>query len=144
MAAILTDEAQLEALVRTMRRIAVLGIKDGANDPDAPAYSIPAMLAESGRTVIGINPKVASALGRATLASLRDLDEAVDVLDVFRRSDTLPQHADELIALPLERRPRTVWFQSGIRNDAVAQRLVAAGMNVVQDRCLGVYTRRYR
>jgi len=67
----------------------------------------------------------------------------VDVLDVFRRSDAIPALADQLIAMPAALRPRIVWLQSGIRHDEAAGRLAAAGMRVVQDRCLGVYVKRY-
>ncbi len=144
MASILESEAELGALIRAMRTIAVVGIKDGQNDPDAPAYSIPLLLAESGRSVIGINPTIPSALGQPTLRSVAELPAAVDVIDVFRRSEALPELAEQLLALPASKRPRTVWFQSGIRHDEVAAKLVAAGMSVVQDRCLGVYARRYR
>jgi len=122
--------------------VAVVGIKD-ADRPLEPAYTIPAMLAASGRTVIGVNPVVRSALGRPTLPGVEALPAGVDVLDVFRRSDAIPALADALLALPAERRPRAVWLQSGIRHDAAAARLAAAGMEVVQDRCLGVYLRRY-
>ena len=79
----------------------------------------------------------------AVLTATNALPAAVDVLDVFRRSDAIPALADRLIALPAERRPRTVWLQTGIRHDAAAGRLAAAGMRVVQDRCLGVYAKRY-
>ncbi len=144
MARIIDTEAELADVVRSMRTVGVVGIKDGKRDPYEPAYSIPKMLAESGRAVIGINPRYPKALGQPTLASVADLPEAVDVLDVFRRIDALPELADELLALPPEKRPRLVWFQSGIRDDAVAARLTAAGMDVVQDHCLGVLARRYR
>ncbi len=140
---IVEDEAALEGIVRSMRTVAVVGIKDGSR-PDAPAYTIPAQLQRLGRTVIGINPVVPEALGRPTLARVEDLAEAVDVLDVFRRSEAIPEVADAVLALPPERRPRTVWLQSGIRHDASAERLAAAGVRVVQDRCLGVYAMRYR
>lgn len=144
MSRILESEADVAEVVRNMRTIAVVGIKDGVQDPDAPAYAIPRMLADAGHDVIGINPRVPQALGRPTLGSVEELTEAVDVLDVFRRSDALPELAGQLLALPPQRRPRTVWFQSGIRHDEVAAQLAAAGMAVVQDRCLGVYDRRYR
>ncbi|MEO5987657.1 MAG: CoA-binding protein [Candidatus Eisenbacteria bacterium] len=144
MAGIIEQEAELGALVRSMRSIAVVGIKDGEQDPDAPAYSIPLMLATSGHRVIGINPFVPEALGHATLASVGEMTEAVDVLDVFRRVTALPELAEQLLAMPASNRPRAVWFQSGIRHDGVAAKLSAAGMDVVQDRCLGVYARRYR
>jgi hypothetical protein len=135
------DEDALVAIARDLATVAVLGIRDEGH-PDAPAYTIPALLATSGARVIGVNPKLREALGSPVLGSLAELPPGVDVLDVFRRPEALPAHADELLALPPERRPRVVWFQTGIRHDEVAARLVAAGFRVVQDRCLGVYRRR--
>ena len=142
--ALVVDEAELIAIARDVHTVAVLGIKDGRRDPDAAAYTVPAMFAARGIRVIGVNPKYAEALGQPTLASLADLPGGVDVLDVFRRADAIPQHTDEILALPPERRPAVVWLQSGIRHDASAARLVAAGFRVVQDHCLGVYVRRAR
>lgn len=141
--ALVEREQDLERIVRGMHTVAVVGIKDG-RDPDAPAFSIPRQLADSGRRVIGVNPTLPEALGAPTLASVADLPPGVDVLDVFRRPDAIPALADELLALPAERRPAVVWLQTGIRHDAAAARLVAAGYRVVQDHCLGVYAQRYR
>ncbi len=138
------DEDARAAIVRAMRHVAVVGIKDRAPDPDAPAHSIPALLDEMGLTVTGVNPRVPRALGRENLPSIAALPAGVDVLDVFRRIDAIPSVADDVLALPPERRPATVWLQSGIRHDAAAARLAAAGITVVQDACLGVYARRYR
>src|SRR5204863_9587984 len=132
---------ELVAIARELRTVAVLGIKD-ADEPDAPAYSVPALLARTGVRVIGVNPRVPRALGSPTLATLAELREAVDVLDVFRRAEHIPAHADELLALPPAIRPAVVWLQSGIRHDRSAERLAAAGYRVVQDHCLGVYRRR--
>ena len=129
------------AIVRAMQTVAVLGIKDD-RDPDAPAFEIPSLLAAAGIRVIGINPRVPTALGSPTLATVAELPEGVDVLDVFRPSSAIPAHADELLALPPRQRPAVVWLQSGIRHDEAAARLVAGGYQVVQDRCLGVYSRR--
>lgn len=140
---IVTDEAALQAIVRDMRRVAVLGIKDD-RDPDAPAHAIPAMLADSGLEVVGVNPMVQSVLGKPTLDSIAELPAGIDVLDVFRRSEAIPGIADELLALPAAQRPAVVWLQTGIRHDEAAARLAAAGYTVVQDRCLGVYARRVR
>jgi predicted CoA-binding protein len=137
------SEPELEAIVRAMRVIAVVGIKD-ASRPGEPAFTNPAMLDRMGYTLIGVNPVIREALGRATLASVAELPEGVDVLDVFRRIDAIPALTDEVLALPEPRRPRVVWLQSGIRHDPSAERLAAAGMIVVQDRCLGVEASRYR
>jgi predicted CoA-binding protein len=67
-----------------------------------------------------------------------------DIVNVFRRPDAIGEVADEVLALPPERRPAVFWLQTGIRNDEAAARVAAAGIKVVQDRCLGVYSRRYR
>lgn len=139
----LDSEAELADVVRTMRTVAVVGAKSGA-DPDAPAYSIPRLMQQRGLDVTPINPTIAETLDVRSLASVGELPAAVDVLDVFRRIEALPALADELLAMPADRRPRVVWLQSGIRHDDVAERLRAAGMDVVQDRCLGVYVQRYR
>ena len=140
---ILITEEDVAPRVRAMRTIAVLGIKD-ARDPDAPAFSVPEELQRLGKQIVGINPRIAEALGAPTIASLAELPAAVDILDVFRRSDALPGITDELLALAPEKRPRLIWFQSGIRHEESAQRLAAAGFDVVQDRCLAVYAHRYR
>lgn len=140
---LLETEDAIADLVRRMKTIAVLGIQSAAK-PEAPAFTIPQLLIEMHYEVTGINPVVPEAFGRANLASVENLPAAVDVLDVFRRSDAIPAIADQLLAMPAERRPRAVWLQSGIRHDEAAARLAEAGMQVVQDRCLGVYARRYR
>jgi predicted CoA-binding protein len=73
-------------------------------------------------------------LGEVAVATLADLPEPVDVIDVFRRPQFLPAHAAEIIRLPWK--PAAVWFQLGIRNDAAAATLARAGIRVVQDRCM--------
>jgi predicted CoA-binding protein len=140
---VVETEAGLEEIVRSMRTVAVVGIKD-ARRPHEPAYTIPVMLEQLGREVTGINPTIPEALGRPTLPDVAALPGPVDVLDVFRRIDAIPALTEQLLALPAARRPRTVWLQTGIRDDASAERLASAGMRVVQDRCLGVYVMRYR
>src|SRR5262249_56563496 len=76
--------------------------------------------------------------GEPVRASLAQISEPVDILDVFRRSAQVADHTDEILAL----RPGLVWLQSGIRNDTVARTLEDAGIPVVQDRCLMVEHRR--
>ncbi len=137
-----TTETEFAEVIRGMRTVGVYGIKDGKR-PDAPAYTIPAMLAEQGYEIVGVNPTLTEALGKPVHPTLAALGRRVDVLDVFRRSDAIPELADELLALPEDQRPGTVWLQSGIRHDESARRLVEAGMNVVQDACLGVLARRH-
>lgn len=129
----LTSDQDIETVVRTARTVAVLGAHP---DQARPAHFVPAYLARNGFEVIPVNSAYEGAelFGRGVLADLRDVDRPVDVVDVFRRAEALPQHVDEILSMsPL---PKVVWFQKGIRNDEVASRLIAAGIEVVQDRCL--------
>ena len=130
---ILTDDAALRALLQTPVSLAVLGAKDGE---DEPAHYVPAYLHARGWPVIGVNPKLAGRpwLGATAVASLAELPAPVVGVEVFRRPDQLPAIVDELLALPW--RPKFVWFQLGIRHDLVAARLSAAGIDVVQSRCM--------
>lgn len=136
-------EEDLAEIVRSMRAVAVVGMQ-GEDRPDVPAYEIPRLLQQRGVRVIPVNPKLTAALGERAYPDLGSVPERFEVVDVFRRSDAVPAVAEAVIALPAERRPRVVWMQSGIRNEVAASLLTAAGVDVVEDRCLGVYASRYR
>jgi hypothetical protein len=129
---LIDDDAGLTRIFREAKRVAVLGIKAGRSEP---AFYVPAYLQAQGYGVAGVNPSLAGSevLGARVVASLADLDGA-DVVDVFRRPEFLPGHAEEILALSW--RPAVVWFQLGIRHDGAAERLARAGIRVVQDRCM--------
>ena len=127
------DDAGLTAILREGRTVAVLGAKA---DPSEAAHYVPAYLREHGYRIWPVNPRFA---GRrlhdaVTVAGLDALSEEADVIEIFRRPEYLDGHADEILALPW--RPKVVWFQLGIRNDAAAEKLARAGIRVVQDRCM--------
>jgi uncharacterized protein len=133
---LLVDQAEIDALIRQTRRVAVLGIKTEAQ-ASQPAFYVPAYLAQAGFEIIPVPvyyPAVESILGQRVYRRLVDIPGAVDLVNVFRRAQDLPPHVDDLCA----KRPKAVWFQSGIRHDAVAAQLAQAGIKVVQDRCLMV------
>lgn len=137
---LLQTDAELADLLATTRRVAVLGIKTEAQAQQA-AFYVPAYLATAGVEVIPVPvyyPQVTHILGRQVVRRLADIPGAIDLVDVFRRPQDLAPHLDDLLAA----RPRAVWLQQGIRDDAFAQRLVDAGIDVVQDRCLMVEHRR--
>ena len=138
-----TDEARLAAIVREARTVAVIGMV-GESKADRPAFRIPKTLQDLGVRVIPVNPTIADALGETAYPDVASVPVPFDVVDVFRRSERVGPIADSILALPPGRRPRVVWLQSGIRDDDAAARLTAAGIEVVQDRCLGVYAARYR
>ena len=130
---LIDDDAGLAAILRDARTVAVLGAKTG---PGEPSHYVPAYLRARGYRILPVNPKVAGQPlhGAAAVARLAEISEPVDVIEIFRRPEYLPGHADEILALP--RRPKVVWFQLGIRNAAAAEKLARAGIRVVQDRCM--------
>lgn len=127
-----TPDADLYRILAVPRSIAVLGAKSDAGE--AASY-VPKYLVERGWRAVGVNPKLAGQpwLGAPAVASLLDLDP-VEVIVVFRRPDLLPGHAAEILGLSW--RPQVVWFQLGIAHAEAAASLRAAGIEVVQDRCM--------
>jgi predicted CoA-binding protein len=129
-----TDE-EVGAIVHGAKLVAVVGMK---GEGSAPAHTIPARMREVGIRIIPVNPTIREALGVPALASLAQLNEKPDVIQIFRRPDTLGPLGDEILALPASKRPKVVWMQSGIASVPVAEKLEAAGMRVVMDRCFAV------
>jgi uncharacterized protein len=127
------DDAGLARILREARTIAVLGAK---GETTQPAYYVPAYLKARGYRVLPVNPTRSGEriLGEPVVATLADLRQPADVVEVFRRAQFLPAHAAEIVRLGW--RPSVVWFQLGIRNDAAAETLARAGIRVVQDRCM--------
>lgn len=135
------DDRQILQIVRDAKSIAVLGMQD-ERKADRPAYHVPQALHARGFEIHPVNPNIQSSLGLRAYARVADLPLAPDILDVFRRSEVIGELAEEILALPAERRPKTVWLQSGVTHPAAEAKLTAAGMQVVSDRCLAVYAAR--
>jgi predicted CoA-binding protein len=139
---LIEEEADIAALLAGLRRVAVLGIKTEAQ-ANQPAFYVPQDLADAGLEIVPVPvyyPEVTQILGQPVYRRLADIPGEIDLVDVFRRAEDIPQHLDDILA----KRPRAVWFQQGIRNDAAAEVLAKSGIAVVQDRCLMVDYRRYR
>ncbi|MFI5301920.1 MAG: CoA-binding protein [Polyangiales bacterium] len=137
----LEDDADIDRLLSVTKRIAVLGIKTEAQR-DQPAFSVPSYLKAAGFEVIPVPvyyPEATTILGVPVVRRLVDVPGEIDIVDVFRRPADVPQHLDDILA----KRPRAVWLQLGIRNEVAADRLTAAGIDVVQDRCILVEHRRW-
>ena len=137
---LIESSAGIRALLERTRRIAVLGIKT-EQQAGQPAFYVAEYAHQAGYEVIPVPvyyPEATSILGRQVYRKVADIPGDVDLVDVFRRPADIPPHVDDIIA----KRPKAVWFQSGIRNDAAAERLARAGIDVVQDRCLMVELRR--
>jgi len=138
---LLEDESRIRELIRSSKRIAVLGIRT-EKQADKAAFYVPEYLKSAGAEVIPVpvyHPDVQEILGAKVYRRLADVPGPVDIVDVFRRPKDIPEHVSDMLAL----KPRAVWFQSGIRNDEAALALAQAGILVVQDRCLMVDWRRF-
>lgn len=137
----LETDAEIGALLKRTRRVAVLGIKTEAQ-AGQPAFDVPKYLAAAGLEVVPVPvyyPETKEILGQTVYRRLQDIPGEIDLLDVFRRPTDLAAHVGDILA----KKPKAVWFQLGIRNDAVADQLASAGIDVVQDRCLMVEHRRH-
>lgn len=130
-----TDE-EIKDLLTNTKRIAVLGIKTEAQSFQ-PAFYVPQYLVSAGFEVVPVPvyyPEATQILGKKVYRSLAEIPEDIDLVNVFRRSADVARHTEDILA----KKPKAVWLQSGIRNDAVAETLAEAGIKVVQDLCLMV------
>ena len=133
---IITNSVQIGNLLQETRTIAVLGIKTEAQSSQ-PAFYVPKYLQSAGFQIIPVPvyyPQATRILEQQVYRRLIDVPIDIDLVNVFRRSEDVPLHVEDILA----KMPKAVWLQSGIRNDAVAETLAKAGIRVVQDRCLMV------
>ena len=133
---VIEDTKSIQEVIRQTKTIAVLGIKPESH-ADQPAHYVPAHMAAAGYEVIPVPvyyPDVTVILGKKVYRKLTDIGRPIDMVNVFRRPNDIPQHVDEIIAA----KPKSVWFQLGIRHQEAARRFAEAGIKVIQDRCLMV------
>lgn len=130
---LIEDDVGIRRVLRDARRIAVLGIK--TPESRQPAFYVAQYAQRAGCEIVPVPvyyPEVTEILGARVYRRVADIPGDVDMVNVFRRPKDIPPHVDDIIA----KKPKSVWFQLGIRNDAAAERLARAGIDVVQDRCL--------
>ena len=123
-----TDD--IRSLLIDANTIAMVG---ASSNPDKAAYGIMQKLQRAGYRVIPVNPHEKEVLGEKAYASLSEIPERVDIVDVFRRSEDTPPIADEAVKIGA----RALWLQSGIANEDAAARAKAGGLIVVMDACIG-------
>ncbi len=139
---ILTTDEQIKDLLKTTKRIAVLGIKTEAQ-AFQPAFYVPQYMQNAGFEIVPVPvyyPEATEILGKTVYRKLVDIPGEIDLVNIFRRSSDVAQHTEDILA----KKPKAVWMQSGIYNDAVAETLAKAGIKVVQDMCLMVEHRSLR
>ena len=129
------DAATISGILSSMKRIAVIGIKPAS--AMGPAHTVPRYLQQHGFDIVPVPvyyPEVTEILGVPVHRSLATVEPPADVVQIFRRPADVPQHVDDILAA----KPRVVWMQLGIRNEAVAETLARAGIHVIQNRCMQV------
>jgi predicted CoA-binding protein len=123
---------EVKALLEGAKNVAIVGI---SNKEDRASYQVAKWLqTHSHFTLFFVNPVIDEVLGQKTYASLGDISEQIDIVDVFRKSEDCPATLDKAIAAGA----KSIWLQLGISNDDVAELGTAAGMQVVMDRCIKV------
>jgi predicted CoA-binding protein len=125
------SDAEIGDLLRRYRRVAVVGL---SNKPDRPSHGVAAYLKRVGYDIVPVNPTIEAALGLPAVPSVRDVTPPAEIVDVFRRPEDVPSVVDDAIAAGA----KVLWLQLGIVNEPAAEKARAAGLTVVQDRCLKV------
>jgi uncharacterized protein len=135
---LIETDAGIRQVIAGTKRIAVLGIK--IEESGQPAYYVPEYAQQAGYEIVPVPvyyPDCTEILGETVYRTISAIPGDVDMVDVFRRPKDIPAHVDDIIA----KKPKSVWFQLGIRNDEAAEKLAKAGIDVIQDRCLMVELR---
>ena len=116
-------------LLKSAKTIAVVGLSD---NPMKPSFGVSQYMQSRGYRIIPVNPQISEALGEKAYASLLDIPEKVDIVDVFRRSDAVPEIVDQAIELKVP----ALWLQETVVHEEAAQKAREAGMLVVMDKCI--------
>jgi len=125
----LSADDEIGKLLTNSKTIAVVGLSDS---PLRPSHGVAAYMQTHGYRIIPVNPTIKGALGEKAVGALSDVKERIDIVDVFRRSDAIPEVVDEAIRLKVP----AIWMQEGVIHEAAAEKAKKAGIFVVMDRCI--------
>ena len=129
--AIITNHDEIRTLLGGSHSIAVVGL---SARPDRDSYRIAEYLMSAGYRIFPVNPLITSVFGIEGHPSLESIQEPIDIVDIFRRTEFVSDIVDAAIRV----HARTVWMQVGIIDEVAAERAAAAGLNVIMDRCIMV------
>ena len=125
-------EAEVQEIIKNMRTIAIIGI---SNTPDRPSFRVADYLQNKGFKIIPVNPVLKEVLGEKAYPDLKAIPKElhpIDVVDIFRKSETVPEIVKEAIAIGA----KVIWMQEGVVNNKAANEARAAGLKVVMNRCI--------
>lgn len=122
---------EIKHILQTKKRIAVVGLSD---NPERESYGVSKAMKEAGYEIIPVNPTIDETLGLKAVDSLEDIEGHVDIVDVFRRSEYLPEIAEQTVAIGAD----VFWAQQGVANEEAYDYLKEHGVTVIMDRCIKV------
>ena len=120
---------EITELLKRAKTIAVVGLSDS---PLRPSHGVSAYMQSQGYRIIPVNPAIKGALGEKAVASLADIKDKIDIVDVFRRPEAVPEVVDEAIQVGAS----AIWMQEGVIHEAAAAKARQAGIFVVMDKCI--------
>ena len=124
-----TESDRITDLLKTAKAIAVVGLTDS---PLRPSYGVSHYMRSQGYRIIPVNPNITEWMGEKAYASLLDVPEKIDIVDVFRRSDAVPEVVEQAIQI----KAPAIWLQEGVIHEAAAEKARQAGMFVVMNKCI--------
>ena len=119
----------IQDLLQRAKTIAVVGLSDS---PMRPSYGVSAYMQSQGYKIIPVNPSISEALGEKSYASLAEIPDKIDIVNIFRRSEYVPEIVDQAIELKIP----AVWMQEGVMNPTAAEKAEKAGIFVTMDLCI--------
>jgi len=125
----MSDVSTIASLLRSAHTIAVVGL---SNKRWRPSYGVSEYMQRAGYRIIPVNPALSEALGERCYPDVATVPEAIDIVNIFRRSEFVPEIVDAAIRAGA----KAVWMQEGVVHEAAAARARAAGLTVIMDRCL--------
>ncbi|GAB3673640.1 CoA-binding protein [Salinisphaera aquimarina] len=125
----ITEDSHIREILAQVRRIAVIGLSSKA---DRPSHGVAQAMMEEGYQIVPVNPNENQVLGENAFPDLRHITGMVDMVDVFRA----PEHVPEIVDACIARSVRVLWLQEGVVHEAAAKKAADAGIDVIMDRCM--------
>ena len=122
-------QQEISDILKRYKTVAVIGM---SKNPEKDAYRIPEYLMKNGYQIIPVNPSAEEILGQKSYKRLADVPDEIDIVDVFRPSEDIPNYVQDVI----QKKPKVFWEQLGIHNPEAEEKIASVGIKVVYDRCM--------
>jgi len=130
----MTNDDQIAKVLAAAKTIAVVGLSD---KPWRPSYGVSSYMQKQGYRIIPVNPNIEASLGEKAYRRLEDMPEEIDIVNIFRK----PEHVGAIVDSAMRLGAKCVWMQEGVYDHAAAGRAYAAGLTVIENRCILKYHR---